>query len=288
MRAFELLEPRSVAEASAMLLEHGEGARALAGGTSLVLLLRNRLAQFSHVVHIGRLAELRGVLLADDGSLRIGALTTHAEVAAHPAIRSRFPVLAEMAAQVANPQVRNVATLGGNLCLADPASDPPTCLAALGARVRVRRGGEAREIELERFFRGYYETALEPGEVLTEVIVPPLAAAQKAFYTRFITTPAEGRPLVSVAACVAADGAQRWQDVRLVLGAAVGAPLRMARAEEMLKGRRPDAGLLAEAAARAAQDLDAIGDVRASAAYRREVARVLVRRVLERALEPAR
>lgn len=288
MRAFDFLEPRSVAEASAMLLEHGEGARPLAGGTSLVLLLRNRLAELTHAVHIGNLPELRGVRIADDGSLHIGALTTHAEIAAHPLIRSRYPVIAEMAAQVANPQVRNVATLGGNLCYADPASDPPTCFAALGARVRVLRGREAREIELQRFFKGYYETELAPGDVVTEVIVPPLADAKKAFYSRFITTPAEGRPLVAVAACVAASGAQQWHEVRLFLGAVVGAPLRMSRAEQILQGKRLSGDVLAEAAECAAQDIDAIDDFRASAAYRREVARVVVRRTLTRALEATR
>jgi carbon-monoxide dehydrogenase medium subunit len=285
MRAFDFLEPRDVADASAMLLEHGEGARPLAGGTSLVLLLRNRLAELSHVVHLGNLAELRGVRIAGDGSLRIGALTTHAEIAAHPLIRGRFPVIAEMAAQVANPQVRNAATLGGNLCYADPASDPPTCLTALGARVRVLRGREAREIELERFFRGYYETELSPGDVLAEIIVPPLAEGQKGFYSRFTTHPAEGRPLVSVAARVSAAGRGRWQEVRLVVGAVVGAPRRLRQAEAMLQGKALTADLLAEAAERAARELDALDDFRASAAYRREVAGVVVRRTLTRALE---
>lgn len=285
MRAFDFLEPRDVAEASAMLLEHGEGARPLAGGTSLVLLLRNRLAELSHVVHIGNLAELRGVRIADDGSLRIGALTTHAEITAHPLIRARFPVIAEMAAQVANPQVRNAATLGGNLCYADPASDPPACLSALGARVRVLRGRESREIELERFFRGYYETELSPGDVLAEVIVPRLSEGQKAFYSRFITNPAEGRPLVSVAARVTAAGRGRWQEVRLVLGAVVSAPRRMKRAEEMLQGKPLTGDLLAEAADCAARDVDALDDFRASAAYRRRVAGVVIRRTLARALE---
>lgn len=288
MRAFEFLEPGSVGEATAMLAQHGEGARPLAGGTSLILLLRQRLADFTHLVHIGNLTELRGIRVADDGSLRIGALTTHAELAAHPLIRSRYPVIAEMAVQVANPQIRNVATLGGNLCYADPASDSPTCLAALGARVRVLRGREAREIELERFFRGYYETELGLGDIVTEVIVPPPSDARTAVYSRFITTPAEGRPLVAVALCVMRSGLQQWQEVRLFLGAAVSAPLRATRAEQVLRGKRLTAEVLAEAAQCAALDIDPIDDFRASAAYRREVARIVVRRTLNRALEASR
>jgi carbon-monoxide dehydrogenase medium subunit len=282
MRAFEFLEPRSVREASAMLLHHGEEARALAGGTSLVLLLRQRLAEPTHLVHLGNLGELRGIRIDDEGELRIGALATHGEVAAHAAIRERFPVIAEMAAKVANPQIRNVATLGGNLCYGDPASDPPTCLVALGARVRVRREVDEREIALESFFRGYYENALDVGDVLLEVIVPPLPREGIALYSRFITTPAEGRPL-TVAALRAIGGRDGWTEVRLALGAVVPAPARAVEAERFLAGRKLTPEALAEAAELAVNDLAPLDDFRASGAYRREVTRVNVRRLLDRA-----
>jgi carbon-monoxide dehydrogenase medium subunit len=282
MRAFDFLEPRNVQEASAMLLEHGEGARALAGGTSLVLMLRQRLAEPTHLVHLGNLHELRGIRVDDAGQLRVGALATHAEVAEHAMIRDRFPVIAEMAAQVANPQIRNVGTLGGNLCYGDPASDPPTCLVALGARVRVRRDGDEREIGLEQFFTGYYENVLDVGDLLVEVIVPPLPGDGAAQYTRFITTPAEGRPLTAVA-LRAVGRPDAWTEVRLVLGAVVPAPTRAPEAERLLTGRKLAPELLAEAAELAVRDLDPVDDFRASGAYRRDVTRVITRRLLERA-----
>jgi len=282
MRAFDFLEPRSVEEASAMLLRHGESARALAGGTSLVLLLRQRLAEPTHLVHLGKLDELRSIRVDDAGQLHVGALATHAEIAAHAAIRERFPVIADMTAQVANPQIRNIATLGGNLCYGDPASDPPTCLVALGARVRVRRGDDEREIGLEHFFKGYYENALDVGDVLVEVIVPPLPRDGAAVYSRFITTPAEGRPLTTAALRAVGEG-DAWSEVRLVLGAVVPAPVRVLETELFLTGRQLTREVLAEAAELAVRDLEPVDDFRASGAYRREVTRVVTRRLLERA-----
>jgi carbon-monoxide dehydrogenase medium subunit len=245
-------------------------------------MLRQRLAEPTHLVHLGNLGELRGIRVDDEGQLRVGALATHAEVAAHVTIREQFPVIAEMAAQVANPQIRNLATLGGNLCYGDPASDPPTCLFALGARVRVRRGDDEREIALEHFFKGYYENVLDVGDVLVEVIVPPLPRDGAALYSRFITTPAEGRPLTAVA-LRAVGGRGRWTEVRLALGAVVSAPTRAVKAERFLAGRKLTQEVLAEAAQLAVSDLDPVDDFRASGAYRREVTRVSVRRLLDRA-----
>jgi aerobic carbon-monoxide dehydrogenase medium subunit len=285
VRSFDFLEPRSVAEASAMLAQHGDEARPLAGGTSLVLMLRQRLADPKHVVHIGKLDELRGIRVDGQGQLRIGALTTHAELAAHPLIRERFRVIAEMASQVANPQVRNVATLGGNLCYADPASDPPTCLVALGARVRLVRGSEEREIALERFFKGYYETELGVGDVLVEVIVPPLPVSGVALYSRFITNPAEGRPLCAVALRAVRGAGESWSEVRLALGAVVPAPMRALAAERYLTDRKLNDEAFAAAAELAVRDLEPVDDWRFSAAYRRDVTQVVVRRLFERANE---
>jgi carbon-monoxide dehydrogenase medium subunit len=287
MRPFQFLEPRTTAEASGMLVEHGEGARAIAGGTSLVLMLRHRLADLSFLVDVGRLPELSGVRFDADGTLRIGALTTHGEIAKHPEIRTHFPVIADMARQVANPQIRNVATIGGNLCYGDPASDPPTCLVALGARVRVVRGKDQREIPLDGFFKGYYENALGLGDVLAEIVVPPVPRQGAALYTRFITTQAEGRPLVAAGLRVVRAGREAWSDVRLALGAVVPAPKRAAEAEAFLTGRPLTREALAQAAILVANNIDPIDDFRASAGYRREVTRVVVRRMLERAMEAA-
>src|SRR5262245_42835884 len=198
MRDFAFLEPRSVQEASRMLADQGEGARLFAGGTALVLLMRQRLVAPSHVVSLGAVRGLDGIRHDGRDGLTIGALTPIADIAEHPAVVAHYPMLAHMARRVANPQIRNVATIGGNLCHADPASDPPACLLALGARVRAVRGRDERTIELDAFFTGYYEHTLAPDEVLTEILVPPMPADGAAAYTRFLRTPAEHRPLVGV------------------------------------------------------------------------------------------
>jgi carbon-monoxide dehydrogenase medium subunit len=214
-------------------------------------------------------------------------LTTHGEVAKHPEIRTHFPVISDMARQVANPQIRNVATIGGNLCYGDPASDPPTCLVALGARVRVVRGKEEREIPLDGFFKGYYENALGLGDVVAEIVVPPIPRQGTALYTRFITTQAEGRPLAAAGLRVVRASRDAWSEVRLSLGAVVPAPKRATEAEAFLTGRPLTPEILAQAANLVAKNIDPIDDFRASADYRREITRVVVRRMLERAMEAA-
>jgi carbon-monoxide dehydrogenase medium subunit len=287
MRDFAFLEPRTIADASAMLAEHGDGARVMAGGTALILLMRQRLASPARVVWLGGIPGLDAIRVDRRGGLTLGALATHHAVATHPEIRARRPMVARMEALVANPQIRHAATLGGNLCYGDPASDPPACLLALGAQVRVVTGAGERLVPLDEFFVDYYESALAPGEIVTEIIVPPLPDNAVAVYDRFTTSPAESRPLVAVGLTLtrATDGT--CADARLALGAVVPAPRRATRAEDFLRGRRPSPDDLAEAAALAVADLDPIDDFRASAEYRREVARVVVRRALERAMADA-
>lgn len=282
MRDFAFLEPRTVAEATAMLAEHGDTARPLAGGTALVLLMRHRLACPSHVVYLGGVPGLDRIAVDDDG-LRIGALVTHAALEAHPGVRARYPVLAETVRVVANPQIRNVATIAGNLCHGDPASDPPACLLALGARVRAVRGAEERVIALDDFFTDYYENALRPGEIVTEVLVPPLPPGAVAAYARFATSAAESRPLVAVGVRLALGRGGACVEARIALGAVGPVPRRASVAETFLRGRQLSPDALAEAAALAVADLDLLSDFRGSADYRRTVARVTVRRTLERA-----
>jgi carbon-monoxide dehydrogenase medium subunit len=285
MRDFTFLEARTVAEASALLVEHGDAARPLAGGTALVLLMRHRLVSPTHIVYLGGIPGLDRIVAGEDG-LHIGALATHAAIEAHPDVRARYPVLAEMARVVANPQIRNVATIGGNLCHGDPASDPPACLLALGARVRAVRDGKEREIPLEEFFTDLYENALGPGEIAREIVVPPLPAGARTAYMRFVTSAAESRPLVVVGVrlTIGADGA--CNEARVVLGAVCPVPRRLLTAEERLRGQRLTPDVLAEVAALAVADLEPVSDFRGTAEYRREIARVMVRRVLERAVRP--
>lgn len=286
MRTFAFLEPGTVADACAMLAEHGETARVMAGGTALLLLMRQRLASPERVVWLGGVPGLDAIRVDRGGRVTLGALATHHAIATHPEIRVRRPILAAMEALVANPQIRHVATLGGNLCYGDPASDPPACLLALGAEVQVVKGREERRVALDEFFVDYYESALAPGEIVTEVIVPPLSDNAVAVYERFTTSPAESRPLVAVGVVLTRAG-DRCEDARLALGAVVPAPRRAPRAEEFLRGRPLSREVLREAADVAVADLEPIDDFRASAVYRRDVTRVVVRRALERAAAEA-
>ena len=262
-----------------MLADKGEGARLFAGGTALVLLMRQRLVAPSHVVSLGAVRGLDGIRHDGRDGLTIGALTPIADIAEHPAVVAHYPMLAHMARRVANPQIRNVATIGGNLCHADPASDPPACLLALGARVRAVRGRDERTIELDAFFTGYYEHTLAPEEVLTEILVPPVPADGAAAYTRFLRTPAEHRPLVGVGVLARpGSGGAVCEDIRIAVGASTPVPMRLRRAEGFVKGKRVTADVLDEAGRIGAAEIAPLGDVRGSAEYRRQMVRVMVKR----------
>lgn len=279
MHDFDFLEPASVAEASRMAADLGEGMRFIAGGTALLLALRQRMLAPTHLVSLARLQALRGIDFEAGRGLRIGALALHAEVAAHPLVRQHAPMLAQMAAQVANPQVRNQGTLGGNLCYADPATDPPTCLLALDARVRLASHRGGRELPMAEFIVDYYTTALEPDELVQDIVVPPQPGDAHGSYARFLRTAAEHRPMASVAVRVRRDGA-RCLEAGIVVGAATPVPTRMSAAEACLAGQTVTAERAAAAADRAATDLSSIDDLRGSAEYRRDMVRVQLRRTL--------
>ncbi|MDB5798768.1 MAG: carbon monoxide dehydrogenase, medium subunit [Paucimonas sp.] len=277
MRDFEFLRPASAAEASQMLATHGEGALPLAGGTALLLALRQRLVTPSHVVNLGGLPDMDQVRFDAQTGLRIGALVTIAELALHPVIAEHYPMLSAMAKQVANPQVRSMATLGGNLCYADPATDPPTCLMAMGARVRISGSQGERELALEEFYIDYYQTDLKPAELVTEILLPPPAAIGRGAYTRFVKTAAEHRPLVGVGIC--AHGSEgRFSGVRVCVGASTVIPSRARQAEASLEGQPISRQAIADMARIAAAELNIISDFRGDEAYRRHIVGVVVER----------
>ncbi|MGH8787617.1 MAG: FAD binding domain-containing protein [Cupriavidus necator] len=279
MRDFAFLEPATVAEAIQMLADLGDSCRILAGGTALMLGMRQRMLTPGHLVSLGRLDALRGITFDAREGLRIGALTLHAEVARSPLVQAHYPMLAGMASRVANPQVRNQGTIGGNLCYADPATDPPGCLMALGARIVVSGRGGEREIDIEDFLVDYYVTALAPDEIVTQIRVPAPGAGADGRYARFLRTAAEHRPLASVALAVRREGAF-CVEARLAVGASTPIPARLRRAEALLAGNTVTAELAAEAAAVVAADINAVSDMRGSESYRREMVRVVARRTI--------
>ncbi|NML47624.1 xanthine dehydrogenase family protein subunit M [Ramlibacter sp. G-1-2-2] len=279
MRDFDFLQPASVAEASRMLAGLGDEARVMAGGTALLLALRQRMVAPSHVISVAKIEALRGIAFDAKDGLRIGALVKHAELARSPLVQQHYPVLAAMAAQVANPQVRNQGTLGGNLCYADPATDPPGCLLAHGACVVLGSARGERVLPLEEFLVDYYTTALEPDELVVEVRVPPPASDASGAYTRHLRTAAEHRPLASVALLARRDGAL-CREARLVVGASVVVPRRLERAEEFLRGKTITLDVAAAAADIVAEDIAAISDARGTEDYRRAMVRVVARRTI--------
>ncbi|HSV84847.1 MAG TPA: xanthine dehydrogenase family protein subunit M [Ramlibacter sp.] len=279
MRDFEFLQPRSVAEASRTLADLGDDCRLMAGGTALMLVMRQRMVAPTHVVSAAKIEALRGISFDPRSGLRIGALVKHNELARSEVVQRHYPVLAAMAAQVANPQVRNQGTLGGNLCYADPATDPPGCLLAHGAQVVLGSARGERVLTIEEFLVDYYVTAIEPDELVVEIRVPaPLPDAAGA-YTRFLRTAAEHRPLVSVALMTRREGAL-CREAKLVIGASVPVPGRVTRAEEFLRGKQVTASIAAQAADIVAEDIEPISDIRGNADFRRAMARVVARRTI--------
>jgi aerobic carbon-monoxide dehydrogenase medium subunit len=276
----EVLEPRTVEEAAALRGEHGEEAKLLAGGTALVLMLRNRLFAPRYLISLNTLDGLRDVVYEAGQGLRMGALATIAQAERAAALREHYPALADTYHKVANIRVRWAATVGGNLTEADYASDPPAMLVALDARVRVAGPQGSREIPLAEFFLDYYETALADDEVLTEILVPEPPAGLRATYLKFITRSSEDRPCVGVAATLRLDAAGACEDLRVVVGAVAGTPQRFPAAEAVARGERPSAALFARIGEAYAGAVDPIDDARGSAWYRRRMVGVLVGRAL--------
>lgn len=287
MNAFEYRAPKTLDEALAVLREQGENARVIAGGTALVTMMRQ------HLVRPGCLVSLRDVEGLDriettNGALRLGALVTHREAEVSPLVQERLPVLAETFRRVATIRIRHMATVGGALAHADPNQDPPVTLMALGASVDIRSAGGRRELPLEEFFRDYYESALEGGELVTAVTVPVLAARSGATYVKFLPRTADDYATVAVAATVTleADG-ERCREARIALGSVGVTPLRARAAEALLSGERISESLLQAVGETVKGAVDPLSDHRGSAAYKREMTAVMVSRALRPAWEAA-
>ncbi len=278
--SFDLYRPRSLEEALTLVQTH-EDAHLMAGATALVLLMRQGLVRPSVVISL-RDAGLGGIRREADGSLWLGATTTIREAEESADVRAHCGALAEAFGHVATVRVRDQATVGGNLAHADPAQDPPPMLLALGAEAELARyGGARRRVPLDELLVGLFETSIEPGEVMTGVRVPPLAAGTRAAYVKFLPRTEDDYATVSVAAVVrVTDGT--IADARIALGSVGQTALRARRAEEALRGV-PAAGAdgrIAEIAALVRDEIDPIDDIRGSAAYKREMARVWTQRAV--------
>jgi carbon-monoxide dehydrogenase medium subunit len=269
--AFAYARPATLDEALALLADHGPETKVLAGGQSLIPLLKLRLAHPDRLIDIGRLSELRGVCRLDDGGLAVGALTTYAELMASDA--RYYGVLADALPEIGDVQVRNRGTVGGSLAHADPSSDLPACLLALGAEVVLLSRRGARTVPVDGFFAGPFQSGIEPDELLTEIRLPaPRDDAGSAYAS--LTQPASGYSMVGVAAVVFEGGS-----------AGIGIT---GVGEHPYRARAVEAALAAgatsaEAAAHAADGVTVAGDIHADPAYRRAMAIVYTRRAIEAA-----
>jgi aerobic carbon-monoxide dehydrogenase medium subunit len=272
---FEYHRAHSIAEAQ-QLLSSTPGAKLLAGGHSLIPLMKLRLAAPAAVIDIGRVPELRGVATTAD-SLRIGALTTHAELAASADVRRYAAALAEAAARVGDPAVRNRGTIGGNIAHADPASDLPTVLVALGARIEVVGPRGTRTIEATQFFTGIMSTALDETEIISDIVLPAVPG-QGSAYVKF-AHPASRYAVVGAAAAITL-AAGTCSAVAVALGGLFPHARRLPSVERALTGQAPTDANLAAAAEALELGTDTTGDIFASAEYRAAVAPVYVKRAL--------
>ncbi|HVD92162.1 MAG TPA: xanthine dehydrogenase family protein subunit M [Vicinamibacterales bacterium] len=276
--AFDYYRAGSIAEAHKLLREHPD-ARLLAGGHSLIPLMKMRLAMPAALVDIGRIASLKGIT-ARGASLRIGSLTTHAELASSPVLQSACPMLAEAAGLIGDSQVRNMGTIGGNIAHADPASDLPAVLLALDATIHAAGPNGERAIPIAGFFQGMMTTALGPDEILTAIDVPAKQAGQGMAYVKF-RHPASGYAVLGAAAVVSvADGA--CTSARVAIGGLLPAPVRCGDVERTLEKQRISSESLARAASQVRRVLndDVMGDIFASVDYRKAMAPIYVTRAL--------
>jgi carbon-monoxide dehydrogenase medium subunit len=287
IKDFERFAPKTLKEALTLLAEYKDDCKVIAGGQSLLILMRQGLVAPKYLVDIKGLSELAYVKDDKEG-LKIGALTTHRAIEKLPVIKKKFGVLAEMEQRLASIQTRNWGTIGGNICHADPAGDPIPVLIVLNATLTVTGLKGERNLPVEDFSRDYFETVLEPGELLTEIQIPALSPHTGAAYTKFNIIESDlATTSVGVSVTLGAgDGV--CQDIRIALGASAPTPMRPKKAEAVLKGKKITDALLKEAGEVASTEAEPISDIYASADYRRELVKVLVARVAREALARAK
>ena len=283
--AFEYHAPASVAEAAQLLATHGDNAKVLAGGHSLIPLMKLRLAQPGVVIDLGKIGDM-SYIRERNGGLAIGAMTRYAQLESSELVKSRAPVLAEAAGMVADPQVRNMGTIGGNLVHADPASDLPAAALALNASLVTNSTGEHRTIGIDDFFVDLLTTSLRPSEILGEVQVPALAAGTGTAYAKFANK-ASHYAIVGVAAVVTIGGDGVCQDARIGVTGAGPKAVRATETEAALKGSRLDDATIVNAAQKAGAGIDFNADIHASGEYRAHLTTVFAERAIRKAVSRA-
>lgn len=283
LRPFEILQPQSLEEATGWLAEWGPDVAVYAGGTELLILMKEGLVHYPKLVDVKRIPGLSGIEV-EHGKLRIGALATHRQLERSPIVLEHAPLLVEVERLVANVRVRNVGTLGGNLCFGEPHSDPATLLTAWGGELTLESADGSRKVSAPEFFLGLFETARREDEILTEIEIPILADDTGGGYRK---AGFHERPTATVAAILSLEnGAIR--EARLAAGSVGPRPVRVAAAENLMRGEGPTEDLFAEAGELVAQAVEPVDDIYGSAKYKRHLITVLAREALRQAAARAR
>ena len=280
MKTFDYRAAESIDDALAALKEHGDDVEFIAGGTSLILMMQQGLVQPSIVVGLGNIKELRGIKRTSDGGLEVGAMTTHRVLETSPEAFAYAAALPQSLGVIATIRIRNQATLGGNLVHADPAQDPPPVLIALDSIVDVVSAGGARAIPMESFFTDFFETSLAEDELVRSVKIPPMPSGSKLAYKKFLPRTEDDYATVSVAVRLGVADDGTCEDIRIGLGALAVTPLRAKAVESALLGQKLTASSIREAAALVRDEVDPLDDVRGTAKYKREMARVWTERTI--------
>lgn len=281
--------PRSLQEVFDALDKYGEDARLLAGGTGLVNMMKQRLVQPACLINVTGLAGEYGKVKPEATGLTVGALVTQRHMETSAVIQDFSPLLAKTYGHVATVRIRNAATVGGGVAHGDPNQDPPVALSVLGARVRLASRGGTREVAMGDFLKDYYETDIQPGEMVTEVVIPAAPPRSGSAYMKYLPRTADDYATVSVAAIVSmSEDGQTCQEARIALGAVGSTVIRATAAENALRGQPLTDEAIRAAAVLVPPAVDPLTDYRGSAEYKRDMTEVWTRRALVAAREQAR
>ena len=283
--SFEYLQPKTIPEAIAMLQQHGDAAKILSGGQSLIPMMKLRLARPGFLIDINRISGLSHIK-EEGGYLKIGGLTREAELEASPVVRSKYPIIIDTAHVIADPQVRNLATVGGNLAHGDPANDHPATMIALDAQIVASGPKGERIIPIENFFVSLFTTALQPDEILTEIRIPFLPPRSGGAYFK-LEHKVGDFATAAVAVQLTLDGQGACQKAGIGLTNVGATPVKARKAEDFLRGKKLDDATIKQAGQLASDEAEPSADLRGPVEYKKGLVRELAKRALTRALERA-
>lgn len=282
--AFDYVKARSLEEASSLAKEKDAKTVIMAGGTDVILLLKEKVIQSETVIDIKGIEGLEGIEFTEGQGMKIGALTKLFDIQTSELVKSKMPAVADAAHYVASAQIRRKGTMVGNICNASPSADTAPILLAMKAKVKVQNGSETREISIDDFFKGVKKTVLEPGDIVTEIEIPELKKNEGSAYFKHSVRKAMDLAIVGVGCWIKMDGST-VADCRITMGGVGITPLRAYKAEQLLIGKEVTDDILEQVGVAASQECSPISDVRASAEYRVDMIRVYTKRAIKKAIE---